>query len=172
MRTNRFDDIKKYITSTIFSQSYVSSAVTASVIILVLLIVLQENPPSPIYSITIIAWTVLCINALRVFSTMVGKSIEEKRALNWEERLSYLKGLIYAVVELFPIFIIFLLAHLSILTIEVAYKITIIVFTAIIFTYGFAIIRFRTNNVILCILGGIGFLLIALTLVMMRVLIE
>ena len=80
MRTNRFDDIKKYITSTIFSQSYVSSAVTASVIILVLLIVLQENPPSPIYSITIIAWTVLCINALRVFSTMIGKSIEEKRA--------------------------------------------------------------------------------------------
>jgi len=172
VKNNRLNKIKEYIVLTIFSQSYVSSAVTASVIILVLLIVLQDNPPSPAYSIIIITWTVLCINTLRVFSTMVGKSIEEKRTLNWDERLSYLKELIYTVVELFPIFIIFLLAHLSILTIELAYKITIIVITAIIFTYGFAIIRFRTSNIILCILGGMGFLLIALTLVIMRMLIN
>ena len=172
MESNRYEKFKNYISSTIFSQSYVSSAITASVIILVLLIVLQENPPGPLQSIFIIAWTVICINTLRIFSLMVGKSIEEKRKLNRGERLSYLKELSYMVVELFPIIILFIMSYIGLFAIDTAYKISIIIIMALLFTYGFAIIRFRTTNIIFCILGGIGFVLMALTLVMMRMLIN
>jgi len=172
MKLNRYEKFKNYISSTIFSQSYVSSAITASVIILVLLIVLQDNPPGPLESILIIAWTVICINSLRIFSLMVGKSIEEKRKLNRQERLSYIKELSYMVVELFPIIILFIMSYASLFPLETAYKLSIIIIMILLFTYGFAIIRFRTSNIILCILGGIGFVLMALTLVMMRVLIK
>ncbi len=172
MESNSYERFKNYISSTIFSQSYVSSAITASVIILVLLIVLQENPPGPLQSILIIAWTVICINTLRIFSLMVGKSIEEKRKLSRQERLSYIKELSYVVVELFPIIILFLMSYIGLFPINTAYKLSIIIIIALIFTYGFAIIRFRTSNIILCILGGIGFVFIALTLVLMRMLIS
>ena len=172
MKTNRFDNIKGYIVSTLVSQAYVSSAVTASVIVLVLLIVLQENPPGSLQSILIIAWTVICINSLRIFSLMVGKSIERKRKLDSEERLSYLKELSYTVIELFPIIILFILSYVGFFQIETAYKLCIIIIVALLFTYGFAIIRFRTANILFCILGGIGFVVMALTLVLMRMLIN
>lgn len=172
MESYTYKRFRNYIVSTILSQSYVSSAVTASVIILVLLIVLRENPPGPLQSILIIAWTVICINTLRIFSLAVGKSIEQKRKLKREERLSYLKELSYMVIELFPIIILFLLSYIGLFSIEKAYKFSVIIIIALLFTYGFAIIRFRTTNLFLCILGGIGFVLMALTLVLMRMLIN
>ena len=172
MKTNRFDNIKGYIVSTLVSQAYVSSAVTASVIVLVLLIILQENPPGSLQSILVIAWTVICINSLRIFSLMVGKSIERRRKLDREERFSYIKELGYMVVELFPIIILFLMSYIGLFSIRTAYKLSIIIIIVLLFTYGFTIIRFRTTNILLCVLGGIGFVLMALTLVMMRMLIN
>ena len=149
-----------------------SRAVSTSVVILVLLIVLQENPPGPIESIIIITWTVFCLTSLQIFSNMVGKSIEENRKLDREERLSHYKTLSYLVVELFPIYIVFMMTIIGLFTIDIAYKVTIIIIIAILFTYGFTLIRFRTKNIILCILGGIFFVLIALSLVFMRMIIN
>ncbi len=172
MRFYRLTSIKKHIISIVFSKSYVSSAVTASVIILVLLVVLQENPPGPIESIIVITWTVLCINSLRIFSHMVSKSIVEKRALEHEERISYLKELSYVAVELFPIIIVFVMSKVGLFGISAAYKVSIVIIISLLFYYGFTIIRYRTGNLILRILGGIGFVLLALTLVLMRMLIS
>ena len=172
MRTNRFDDIKKYITSTIFSQSYVSSAVTASVIILVLLVVLRENPPGPVKSVLIISWTVLCINSLRAFSQMVGHAIGEKRLLDGQERISYLKELIYIGIELFPVIVVFIISWIGLIDIYAAYKITTIIIMSLLFSYGFIIVRYLSKNIIVCILGGIFFALIALSLVFMRMIIN
>ncbi len=172
MRFHRLSSIKSRIFSIILSQSYVSSAITASVIILVLLVVLHENPPGPIKSIIVITWTVLCINSLQIFSQMVGKSIKEKRALHHHERISYLKKLGYTAVEICPIFIVFIMSRIGLFDISTAYKVTIVIIISLLFTYGFTIVRFRTGNIILCILGGIGFVLLALTLVLMRMLIN
>ncbi len=164
--------LAKYLSSRIVSQSYVSSAITASVITLVLLIVLQENPPNALESIVIIAWTVICINTLRIFSQMVGKSIEKKRKVSREEKLSYLKEFGDMIVQLTPIIILFILSYIGLFPINTAYKLSIIIILSLLFTYGFAIIRFWTSNLILCILGGIGFVLFALSLVLMRMLIN
>lgn len=172
MRPNVLSTIRTRFISILHSPAYVSSAITASVIILVLLVVLQDKPPGPIESIIVIAWTVLCINSLRIFSQMVSKSIEEKRVLEFEERISYLKELGYLVIELFPIILVFVLSKLGLFGIGLAYKISIVIIISLLFYYGFAIIKFRTENVILRILGGIGFVLIALTLVLMRMLIN
>ncbi len=172
MISYRLSIIKTRILSIILSQAYVSSAVTASVIILVLLVVLQENPPGPIESVIVISWTVLCINSLRIFSNMVSKSIVEKRALEHEERISYLKELIYVAVELFPIIIVFALSKIGLLGIKAAYKVSIVIIISLLFYYGFTILKYRTENLILRILGGVGFVLIALTLVLMRMFIN
>lgn len=172
MSPNVLSTIRTRFVSILHSPSYVSSAITASVIILVLLVVLQDKPPGPIESIIVIAWTVLCINSLRIFSQMVSKSIEEKRMLDFEERVSYLKELGYLVIELFPIILVFVLSKLGLFGIGLAYKISIVIIISLLFYYGFAIIKFRTENLFLRVLGGIGFVLIALTLVLMRMLIN
>lgn len=172
MRSDWFDRIKKDIASIFLSQPYVTSAITASVIILVLLVVLRENPPGPIESIIIISWTVLCINSLRAFSQMVGQAIEERRLLEPQERISYLKELTYIGIELFPIIVVFIISWIGIIDIYAAYKITIIIIMSLLFSYGFIVLRYRSKNVILCILGGIFFVLTALSLVFMRMIIN
>ena len=173
MLYNWFDRIKKNIASIFLSQPYVISAITASVIILVLLLVLRENPPGPIKSIIIISWTVLCINSLRAFSQMVGQSIEERRSLERQERISYLKELItYSGIELFPVIVVFIISWIGIIDIYAAYKITIIIIMSLLFSYGYITLRYRSKNIILCILGGIFFVLTALSLVFMRMIIN
>lgn len=172
MSPNVLSTIKTRFISILHSPSYVSSAITASVIILVLLVVLQDKPPGPIESIIVIAWTVLCINSLRIFSQMVSKSIQEKRVLEFEERITYLKELGYLIIELFPIIIVFILSKLGLFGIGLAYRISIVIIISLLFYYGFAVIKYRTENIFLRILGGVGFVLIALTLVLMRMLIN
>jgi len=172
MSSDWFDRIKKDIASIFLSRSYVTSAITASVITLVLLVVLRENPPGPVKSVLIISWTVLCINSLRAFSQVVGHAIEEKRLLENQERISYLKELTYIGIELFPIIVVFIISWIGIINIYAAYKITTIIILSLLFFYGFIIVRYRSKNIILCILGGIFFVLIALSLVFMRMIIN
>jgi len=172
MSSDWFDRIKKDIASIFLSRSYVTSAITASVITLVLLVVLRENPPGPVKSILIISWTVLCINSLRAFSQVVGHVIEEKRLLENQERILYLKELTYIGIELFPIIVVFIISWIGIINIYAAYKITTIIILSLLFFYGFIIVRYRSKNIILCILGGIFFVLIALSLVFMRMIIN
>ena len=104
---------------------------------------------------------------------MVGQSIEERRSLERQERISYLKELItYSGIELFPVIVVFIISWIGIIDIYAAYKITIIIIMSLLFSYGFIVLRYRSKNVILCILGGIFFVLTALSLVFMRMIIN
>ena len=103
---------------------------------------------------------------------MVGQAIEERRLLEPQERISYLKELTYIGIELFPIIVVFIISWIGIIDIYAAYKITIIIIMSLLFSYGYIVLRYRSKNIILCILGGIFFVLTALSLVFMRMIIN
>jgi len=172
MKDDRFHRLKKNISDYFLSKKYVSRAINAFVLILVLIVVLKKNPPGPIESIIIISWTMLCLNTLRVFSQISGQVIEERRLLKHHEGFSYFKELNFIVVELIPVIIIFIISWFGIININTAYLLAQIILTSLLFIYGFLTLKILGKRTIICILGGIFFTLIALSLVFMRTLIK
>lgn len=168
MRSGRFNVIIKKITDFTISRSYLTKAIQITVIILVLLIALQDNPSGPLVSIVIILWTIFCINTLRVFSEIAGHIVEERRLFRPKEKISVLYDFNFIVIELIPVILIFVIAWIGLIDINTAYEYAKYILISIMFIYGYVSLKLTGKNVIICILGGILYTLIGLSLVFIR----
>ena len=146
----------------------VAKIIYGSIIILVVLLAMEDHPPSPTGTIATVLFTGLGVALAELYSDFIGTRIRERRLLTWAERsqMTHNVGavLIGALLPL-PFFI---LAGLGLMRLEVAFLFAKWILVGTLLFYGFVASRLSGHGHVLSFVYAVAASAIGLLVVLIK----